>query len=393
MDSVIQKLNKRMIKEVQKKGFLKNSEYERAFLSIPRHIFIPSLYDIEKQEWKRFEVDYSKPQEEILKKIYVDSPLVINVENETVLSTSSQPTVMAMMIEEAKLKNGDKVFEVGTGSGYNAGVISHIVGQNGKVITTELEKKVYEKAKANLKRSGIKNIEIYCMDGGLGYPKEAPFDKIIITTSSSDITEEWIRQLNIGGILVLPLVTRGIEAIVSLKKEDNKFLKGEIKYYVRFLTMRGLSSSIMHYGLTSKRMKPLYRILKNYAKEDAEIWKLFENLKRKKVMDFFFFLALNDEEANAFISDEEEAFEWGYGLWGEKNERGIIFVFRKKAYSWGDTRLKDRFIKHFRKWQSTGTPTLQDFGIKCQSVKYPTQMIAGEYLIRRRYTNTIFFKK
>jgi len=392
MDSVIRKLNKEMIKEVKKKGFLKNTEYEKAFLSTPRHIFIPSVYDIEKQEWKKFDVDYSKPQEEILKKIYVDRPLVITIKEEDVLSTSSQPTVMAMMIEEAKLKNGDKVLEVGTGSGYNASVISKIIGDNGKVITIELEKKVYELSKTNLKRSGIKNIEIYCADGGLGYPKEAPFDKIIVTTSSSDITEEWIRQLNIGGILVLPLVTRGIEAIVSLRKEDDKLLKGDIKYYVRFLTMRGLSSSIMHYGLTSKRMKPLYRILKNYAKEDAEVWKLFENLNRKKVMDFFFFLALNDEEANAFISDEEE-FEWGYGLWGRKNERGMVFVFRKKAYFWGDKKLKNRFVKHFRKWQSVDAPTLQDFGIKSQSIKYPAHLIAGEYIIGRKYTNTIFFRK
>jgi len=393
MQDIIQRLNQQMIDEVKKKGFLKNPEYERAFLSTPRHIFIPSIYDVENEEWKRFEIDYFHLQEEILKKIYVDRPLVINVEGENVVSTSSQPTVMSMMIEEAKFKNGDKVFEVGTGSGYNASVIAHIVGDKGKVITTELEKDVYETAKKNLKRANVKNVEIYNIDGGLGYAQEVPWDKIIITTSSSDITDEWIRQLNIGGIVVLPLVTRGIEAIVSLKKVDEKMLKGDIKYYVRFLTMTGLSSSIMHYGLTSKRMKPLYRILKNYAKEAPDIWKLFENLERRKVMDFFFFLALNDEEANAFISDDEEEFEWGYGLWGKKKERGIVFVFRKKAYFWGDNGLKERFIRHFRKWQGMGSPTLQDFGIRAQSIREPVHPIAGEYLIRRRYTNTIFFRK
>ncbi len=393
MKDIIQELNQKMIEDVKKKGFLKNPEYERAFLSVPRHIFIPSIYDIEKEEWKKYEIDYSKPQEEILRKIYVDKPLVIDIERGDVLSTSSQPTVMAMMIEEAKLKNGDRVLEVGTGSGYNAGVISRIVGNNGKVITTELEKKVYESANSNLKRSGIKNVKIYCVDGGLGYSKEAPFDKIIVTTSSSDITEEWIKQLKIGGRIVLPLVTRGMEAIVFLKKEDDKLLKGEIKYYVRFLTMRGLSSSIMHYGLTSKRMKSLYRILKNYAKESSDIWKLFEGFERRKIMDFFFFLALNDEEANAFISDEEEEFEWGYGLWGKKEEKGIVFVFRNKAYFWGDNRLKERFVKHFRKWQGAGMPALKDFGIRCQPTKYPVHKASTEYLTRRKYTNTIFFRK
>jgi len=393
MKSIIQTLNKQMTEQVKKRGFLKNPEYEKAFLSTQRHFFIPVLYDIENQEWKKYEVNYSDPQEEIMKKIYVDTPLVISVEQENVVSTSSQPTVMSMMIEEAKLKKGEKVLEVGAGSGYNASVMSHVVGDTGRIITTELERTVYETAKENLERFGVKNVEIHCLDGGLGYQEEAPFDKIVVTTSSSDITEEWVKQLNTGGIVVLPLVTRGIEAIVSLKKEDEESLKGDIKYYVRFLTMRGLSSSIMHYGLTSKRMRPLYRILKNYAKEDKEIWKLFENLERRKVMDFFFFLALNDEEANAFISEEEEKFEWGYGLWGKENEKGIVFVFRKKAYSWGDKGLKERFTKWFRKWQGAGQPSLQDFRMKVQSVKTPVHLIAGEYLIRRRYTNTIFFKK
>jgi protein-L-isoaspartate(D-aspartate) O-methyltransferase len=128
---------------------------------------------------------------------YADSPLPIAKEQ-----TISQPYIVALMIEAAGVKPGDKVLEIGTGSGYAAAVLGRIAEQ---VYTIERHQALAEAARRRLSGLGCRNIEVRQGDGTLGWPEAAPFDAIIVTAGGPGIPETLRRQLKPGGRLVIPV--------------------------------------------------------------------------------------------------------------------------------------------------------------------------------------------
>jgi len=119
--------------------------------------------------------------------------------------TISQPTTVLIMTEALELKKGQKVLEVGAGSGYQAALIGNLVGAKGKVITTEIIPELAKFAKANLKKAKIKNAFVVEYDGSQGYGKEAPYDRIIVTAACPEIPKPLVDQLKEGGIIIAPV--------------------------------------------------------------------------------------------------------------------------------------------------------------------------------------------
>lgn len=154
---------------------------------------------------------------EDLKEAYGNYPLSIGM-NQTI----SQPYTVAKMIEALELKKGEKVFEIGTGSGYNACVISEIVGKKGKIITTEIIPGLIEFAKRNIKKAGYKNITILNIDGSKGYIDEAPYDKCIVTAACKEIPRELVKELKINGILVVPVGEHYEQKLLKITKRKSE---------------------------------------------------------------------------------------------------------------------------------------------------------------------------
>lgn len=138
--------------------------------------------------------------EEVKDRAYEDIPLPI-LRGKTI----SQPTTIMMMTHALELNSGEKVFEIGAGSGYQSAIIAKIVGPKGKVITTDVIPELVTFAKNNIRKAGIKNVEIYEEDGSKGFPKEAPYDKIIITAASKEFPKPLLEQLKPEGIIVGPI--------------------------------------------------------------------------------------------------------------------------------------------------------------------------------------------
>src|SRR3989344_7298714 len=140
------------------KGNFRFREIElKAFKEIDRENFIP---------------------ENLKNEAYRDMPLPL-LRGKTI----SQPTTVMIMTHALELEHGEKVFEIGTGSGYQAAIISKIVGPKGKIVTTEVVPELLQFAKQNLRKAKIDNVFVYEEDGSNGMPSEAPFDKIIITSA------------------------------------------------------------------------------------------------------------------------------------------------------------------------------------------------------------------
>ncbi|WMW21615.1 protein-L-isoaspartate O-methyltransferase [Methanolobus mangrovi] len=149
-----------------------------AMMKVPRHLFVPSVH---------------------MSQAYVDSPLPIGH-----AQTISAPHMVAMMCDLLELQEGQKVLEIGAGSGYNAAVMAEIIGQKGKIYSIERLEKLAVFAWENLERAGYSNVEVILGDGSLGYPDHAPYDRICVTASAPDTPKPLIEQLKPGGIMVLP---------------------------------------------------------------------------------------------------------------------------------------------------------------------------------------------
>jgi len=131
--------------------------------------------------------------------------------------TISQPTTVMIMLQALELKKTDKVLEVGSGSGYNAALLSKLVK---KVYTTEIIPELVEFAKKNLKN--IKNVKVIHCDGSKGLKEYSPYDKIIITAASEKVPDILFKQLKNNGILLAPIGPLHMQSLLKYKKKNNK---------------------------------------------------------------------------------------------------------------------------------------------------------------------------
>jgi protein-L-isoaspartate(D-aspartate) O-methyltransferase len=195
--------NELLVKHLISTGALKTSIIIEAFRKTPRHLFVRKDY---------------------LNHAYEDIPLP-TYQGQTI----SQPYTVAIMTEALNPKPGEKVLEIGAGSGYQAAIIGRCVGIKGKVITVELEPDLVEISKKNIKKVKLKNVMIINGDGKLGYAKESPYDKCMITAACDEIPKKVIEQVKIGGRIVAPVNDfLGQKMLVVDKISETEFKKQDL---------------------------------------------------------------------------------------------------------------------------------------------------------------------
>lgn len=152
--------------------------------------------------------------------------------------TISQPFIVALMIHLIAPKSTDKILEIGSGSGYLVAVLSKLCNV---VYGVELIAALAERSKATLAQENIKNVTIFCRDGQLGLPENAPFNKIIVSAATSHLPEALLDQLQIGGIMVLPKsLSPYDQVLVRIDKISHSGFKLVDVLPVRFVPLRNL---------------------------------------------------------------------------------------------------------------------------------------------------------
>lgn len=167
------------------RGAIQTDRVEVAFRAVPRHLFLPDVP---------------------LDRAYSNDAVVTRSVEGTPTSSSSQPEIMALMLEQLMVPAGATVLEIGTGTGYNAALLAELVGPSGTVVSVDLDAEIVRDARSHLAAAGYDRVQTVVGDGWVGAERHAPFERIEATVGMWDISPHWTNQLRTGGVLVLPLM-------------------------------------------------------------------------------------------------------------------------------------------------------------------------------------------
>ena len=192
------KARSELVSGLMRRGYVSNREVAAALRKVPREEFVPSALRDE---------------------AYIDTPLPIGSGQ-----TISAPHMVAMMAEALDLRPGQKVLEVGGGSGYHAAVVAELVSPEGHVFTMERLEELAELARNNIARTGYaSSVTVVLSDGSVGLPGEAPFDRIFVACGAPAVPEPLKAQLKDGGLMLVPVGGRMYQELVRVERRGGRY--------------------------------------------------------------------------------------------------------------------------------------------------------------------------
>lgn len=399
-----------MVKYLRDQGVLNIARIEGAFRNVPRHLFLP-------------EID--------LDRAYRDEAISVKQHEGVSISSSSQPAMMAIMLEQLDLHAGHKVLEIGAGTGYNAAVMAHIVGEEGRIYTVELEEDLANSAREHIEAAGYgSRVEVINDDGGYGYPEAAPYDRIIITASAADILPSWWTQLKRGGRLVLPLSIRGTQVSVAFENRG-EVLESASAVGCGFMQLRGefaAQTLTRHFGpedqirfdteyATAPDAQTLDAWLRGSATDidtgvevlGRDLWGgLLVWLPAREPASFSLLAIGRAVEANLvpplFGFEQTPATHFTGGFF---SERGMCVLMRppdeplpgandppKAWHLWvraygDDPELASRIAEQVRAWDAAGRPMVGVMSLRVFPARQNVTPSANEHPIPRRWTTIL----
>ncbi len=214
-----------------------------AFRDTPRHLFLHRVYQYLRRAGRWREVPTRDPGPAELNLLYSDRALITRLarpspgEPPVPISSSSQPSLMAHMLEDLEPRPGHRVLEVGTGTGYNAALLAHVAGPS-QVLSIDVDRQVLSEAWDHLHPFAARRVELRHADGRCGYAEAAPFDRVMVTAATPDLEPAWLDQLAPGGRLLAPLaLAPGLAFVVCGTVTDGVF-DGRLTRAAFFMPLR-----------------------------------------------------------------------------------------------------------------------------------------------------------
>jgi protein-L-isoaspartate(D-aspartate) O-methyltransferase len=211
-------LRETLVAQLERTGILRRPEIAAAMRRVPRHRFLSGV---------------------TLDEAYADRAIAIKMQGEEIVSSISQPGMIAQMLELLAARPGDRVLEIGTGSAYNAALLSDIVGPRGCVTTIDLDADLARRAGATLEALGYDNVRVRAADGAFPAHSATPYDRLIVTARADDVASAWWDAVREEARLVVPLrlVHAGEYAVGFVLR--GRLLRSVGLHPCAFIAMRG----------------------------------------------------------------------------------------------------------------------------------------------------------
>ncbi|MFI6464538.1 methyltransferase, FxLD system [Streptomyces sp. NPDC050538] len=199
-----ERLRNALVDQIREAGDARTPAVETALRTVPRHLFVPDA-----------------PLEDA----YANAPVNIKYDTDgTSISCASQPAIVALMLDQLEAQPGERILELGAGTGYNAALLAHLVGERGHVTTIDVDDDLVEGARAHLDAAGFTNVEALTRDGAVGHVEGAPYDRIIATVGAHGVPHAWLDQLAPGGRLVVPQRLKGsVSRSIAYEQRDGRW--------------------------------------------------------------------------------------------------------------------------------------------------------------------------
>jgi protein-L-isoaspartate(D-aspartate) O-methyltransferase len=245
--SVADQANQLMVDRLIAEGALWSPALIGSFRATPRHCFLDRVFQFQRKLGRWHEIITRDPGPEEVALIYSDRAMITRLsrpgrdvpasEPEVPISSSSQPSLMAQMLEDLQLTRGLRILEVGAGTGYNAALLAHVVGP-GRVTAVDVDRETLSEAWDHLRAFPQRAVRLHHADGRHGFAEAAPFDRIMVTAATPDLEPDWLDQLGEGGMLLAPLALAPGLAFIVRGTVTGGIFEGRLTRAAYFMPLR-----------------------------------------------------------------------------------------------------------------------------------------------------------
>ncbi len=306
------------VRELTAAGVLEDPRWRAAFAAVPRHVFVPYFWTGRGAGHERLWAEDPDPEHRArwLRGVYVDTPLATRLRDGRLVSSSSQPSLMAKMLAALDVRDGDDVLEIGAGTGYNAALLCHRLGDE-HVTTVDLDEEITESARSHLAELGY-HPTVITGDGARGCPARAPFDRIMVTCTLPLIPHAWPAQCRPGARILAPLST----GLIALTVRDADFAEGNFLHTpAYFVPLRGATAAPPPDPATTEYGLP-YELVENerfqfmlvltagvlHPREALDLWRREDRPSRER-----FGVSVSAEGQWAWLDDPQGPYVWPLG--------------------------------------------------------------------------------
>jgi len=331
---------------------------EEAFLQTPRHVFVPRYLSARTGQWETPgpDGDYSERQ---LDELYADHPLCIHVDRfGQTAATISQPTLVLYMAALLQVEPGQRVFELGGGSGWNAALLARLAHPDGSVHSVEIVESLVQSARRAIESLGIENAFVAGGDGRCGLPDFAPFDRGVFTASSPDLPGCFFDQIGEGGILLFVARAQGdADWLLLLRKRGRRF-EAEKRLECSFVPVVGQTDE-KPAPIEPIERRAVYLRCKDQPCGRIEWGRL--GVEARKVAALARFLEAIHYPNSELHSEENPSLNGGQVAKAIETRDGSSVAVATDAslQGYGDPALFERLRRQAERWAQAGCPALE----------------------------------
>jgi protein-L-isoaspartate(D-aspartate) O-methyltransferase len=355
-----------------------------AFMAMPRHLFVRRYRERASKVW--CEVTQGN-LEQYLATLYADNPLTLfGDDDDNVPSTISQPSFVLRMLDLLQFQPGHTVLELGTGSGWNAALIGHLVGPTGRVYSLEIIPELAQRAGDTIAELGITNVRVIAADGGDGYAAGGPYDRIAFTAGTHDLPRQFHEQIKQCGLLLVVIKNEGGGDNLFLLEKTGDHFESRYSLPCGFVQLSG-KYKVDSLDPTTVETLTEWSVLQHQEIARRPFW--WGGKGREwfawQTAGIRSFLGVTEPSFRAFklARPHAAATEHHYfGLW-DRDNMSLVLARDDELISYGNATATERLLRLVHRWVDLGMPAASSLRLRVFRSDHPVVTRGDEWLVKR----------